>query len=38
LVFQTGLEFVDRSDATMQMVSDYIMSTVGTIDPPLTRP
>ncbi|KRT69235.1 MAG: hypothetical protein XU15_C0012G0046 [candidate division NC10 bacterium CSP1-5] len=38
LVFQTGLQFVDRSDATMQMISDYIMSTVGTIDPPLTRP
>ncbi len=38
LVFQTGLQFVDRSAATMQMISDYIMSTVGTIDPPLTRP
>jgi len=38
LVYQTGLEFVDRSDATMQMIGDYILSTMEAIDPPLTAP
>jgi c-di-GMP-binding flagellar brake protein YcgR len=38
LVYQTGLEFVDRSDATMQMIGNYIMSTMEAIDPPLTAP
>jgi len=38
LVYQTGLQFVDRSDATMQMISDYILSTMEAIDPPLTAP
>jgi hypothetical protein len=38
LIYQTGLQFVDRSDATMQMISDYILSTMEATDPPLTRP
>lgn len=38
LIYQTGVQFVDRSDATMQMISDYIMSTMEAIDPPLAAP
>jgi hypothetical protein len=34
LVYQTGVQFVDRSHATMQMISDYILSTMQAIDPP----
>jgi len=38
LIYQTGLEFVEPSGETQQLLSDYIASTTETLYPPVIGP